>query len=93
MNTIYCYNVPMRAGFKYSLNIKDYPENAAKNFSMTRLITFTVVSIVLTIMLLVSIIQNGYQGKALVFTGLAFLCILGYSILNILALIIKTKNK
>lgn len=81
----------MRRGFKYKLNIKDYPFNAAKNFSMTKLVTFTAISIVLTVMLLISIIQNNYQGKALVFTGLAFICVLGYSILNICALVVKTR--
>ena len=82
----------MRYGFKHRLDIVGYPENAAKNFSFTKLLTVTVISIVLTIMLFVTSVQYNYQGKALVFVGLAFVLILGYTFLNIKALFIKIKE-
>lgn len=82
-----------RVGFKYRLDVMNYPSNAANNFSFLKLIIFTCVSLILTIALLVNTINQGYTGKALVFTSLAFLLIFGYSILNIIALIIKIKNK
>lgn len=92
MLSIYCYNVAMKYGFKYSLNVKDYSKNAAKNFSITRLIIYTLFSLFLTIMLLITSIQYKYEGKALFFTGIAFVLIFGYTILNIKALIIKLKK-
>ena len=82
----------MRYGFKYRLNIKDYTKNAAKNFSLTKLIIFVALSLTLTIMLFVTSLQYDYQGVALLFTGLAFILILGYTILNISALIKKIKD-
>lgn len=83
----------MRYGFKHRLNVADYSKNAAKNFSFYKLLTITLISIVLTIMLLVTSLQYNYQGKALLFVGIAFMLIFGYSILNIQALLIKIRNK
>lgn len=82
----------MRYGFKRRLDIAGYAENAAKNFSLTRIIVFTLLSLVLTILLLVTSIQAQYEGTAMLFTGLVFFAILGYTILNIKALIIKIKK-
>lgn len=82
----------MRYGFKRRLDIKGYPENAAKNFSLTRIIMYTAFSLMLTIALLVTSIRANYQGKALLFTGLAFILIFGFTILNIQALIKKIKD-
>ena len=87
-----CYNVPMRYGLKYKLNIQDYTKNAAKKFSYVKLIIFTIISLALTILLLISALQSNYQGIAFIFTGLVFILIFGYTILNISALIKKIKN-
>ena len=84
--------MPMRYGFKRDLDIKGYPENAAKNFSFTRIIIYTAFSLMLTIALFINTIQSNYQGTALLFTAIAFALILGFTILNIKALIIKTKK-
>ena len=82
----------MKYGFKRSLDIQGYPENAAKNFSITRIIIYTAFSLILTIALFVNTVQSNYQGMALLFTGVAFVLILGFTILNIKALIIKIKE-
>lgn len=82
----------MRYGFKRKLDTSGYAENAAKNFSLTRIIIFTAFSLLLTILLLVTSLQYQYEGTALLFTGLAFFAILGYTILNIKALILKIKK-
>ncbi|GEM_PF-5118432 len=74
------------------LNIKDYTKNAAKNFSMTRLIIYTAFSLLLTVLLLVTTIQYGYTGKALMFTLIALLAIAAYTVLNVIALITKIRN-
>lgn len=77
---------------KYPLNIKGYPKNAAKNFSLTKLIVYTAISLLLTIMLLVTTIQYDYAGTALLFTSIAFFLIAGYTVLNVLAIIEKLKK-
>lgn len=77
---------------KQKLNIKDYSKNAAKNFSYRRLIIYTILSLTLTILLAISAIQSKYEGKALFFVFIAFIMIAGYTILNIIALINKTKE-
>lgn len=82
----------MRYGFKHKLNIQDYSNNAAKNFSLTRIAIYTAISLILTILLGINLVQSNYQGKALLFTGVAFICILGYTLLNISALIKKIKD-
>lgn len=82
----------MRYGFKRKLDIEGYPENAAKNFSMTRLIIFTAFSALLTILLLVTSLQYNYEGIAFVFTGIVFLAILGFTIMNIIAIVKKIKG-
>lgn len=78
---------------KYNLNISGYVDNAANKFSMKRLVVYTIISIVLTILLLINFIQENYEGRALLFTGVALILILGYTILNIKALIKKVKDK
>lgn len=77
---------------KHPLNIKGYPKNAAKNFSLTKLIVYTAISLLLTIMLLVTTIQYDYAGTALLFTSIAFFLIAGYTVLNVLAIIEKLKK-
>ena len=78
---------------KYNLNISGYVDNAANKFSMKRLVVYTIISIVLTVLLLINFIQENYEGRALLFTGVALILILGYTILNIKALIKKIKDK
>lgn len=77
---------------KYPLNIKGYPKNAAKNFSLTKLIIFTAFSLLLTIMLAVTTYQYDYAGTALLFTSIAFFLIAGFTVLNVLAIIYKLKK-
>jgi len=83
------YTIVMKK--KPKLNIKDYPKNAAENFSLGRLVTYTLISLALTIML--ALTSKGYEGKAMIFTGVAFFMIAGYTLLNIKALIIKLKER
>ena len=78
---------------KYNLNISGYVDNATNKFSMKRLVVYTIISIVLTVLLLINFIQENYEGRALLFTGVALILILGYTILNIKALIKKIKDK
>lgn len=79
---------------KYGLNIPGYVDNAAKNFSYKRLIIYTVISLVLTILLAISAYKEHYTGRALIFTSIVTVIIAGYTTLNIMALIKKTqKNK
>ena len=82
----------MRYGFKRNLNIQDYTKNAAKNFSMTRLIVYTIISAILTVLLFVTSLQYNYEGVAFIFTGLVFLAIFGYTVLNICAIVKKIKD-
>lgn len=82
----------MKYGFKKSLDIQGYPKNAARNFSLIRIIIYIIISLVLTIALFITTIQNNYQGMALLFTGLAFVFILGFTLLNFKALIIKIQE-
>lgn len=74
------------------INIRDYTKNAANNFSYRRLIIYTSVSLLLTILLIISIIKSKYTGKALLFSSLALLMIAAYTILNIIALIKKSRS-
>ena len=78
---------------KYNLNINGYVDNATKKFSMKRIIIYTVISLVLTVLLTINFVQENYEGRALLFTGVALILILGYTILNIKALIKKIKDK
>ena len=82
----------MKYGFKRSLDIQGYPENAAKNFSITRIIIYTMFSLLLTVALFITSIQSNYEGTALLFTSAAFVLILGFTFLNIKALILKIKE-
>lgn len=76
-----------------SLNVKDYVKNAAKHFSFTRLFIYLFVSLALTIGLLLSILKGQYEGVALTFSMIALLLIAGYSVMNILAIVKKIKEK
>ena len=78
---------------KYNLNINGYVDNATKKFSMKRIIIYTVISLVLTVLLTINFVQENYEGRALLFTGVALILILGYTILNIKVLIKKIKDK
>ena len=82
----------MKYGFKRSIDINGYPENAANNFSIKRIVIYTIISLILAIVLFVDTVKNNYQGMALLFTGVVFVLILGFVILNIKALIIKIKE-
>ena len=77
---------------KYNLNISGYVDNAASKFSMKRLVIYTAISSILTILLFINFLQENYEGKALLFTGVALILILGYTILNIKALIKKIQG-
>jgi len=83
------YTIVMKARPK--LNIKNYPENAANNFTLGRIVVYTLISLALSILLVIT--SFGYEGKAMIFTGIAFFMIAGYTILNIKALIIKIKDR
>ena len=74
------------------LNIKDYVKNASKNLSMTRLVIYAVVSIILAVLLIISAVQSHYQGSALLFTVIVFTLIAGYAVLNILSIIKKIQD-
>jgi len=73
------------------LNIKAYPQNAAKNFSYLKIIIFIIVSLGLSAALAWS--AKGYTGTALTFSLFAFILIFLYALLNIWALIIKIRDK
>ena len=77
---------------KKSLNIKDYSKNAAKNFTYTRLVIYTALSLLLTIALIITMIEYKYEGTAFLFNAVALFMIAGYTFLNIEALITKYKN-
>jgi len=74
------------------LDIKNYVENASNNFSLNRLIAYTLISIILTVLLAITTIKQDYSGTPLIYISIAFVLILGYTILNILALIRKIKD-
>ena len=76
-----------------SLNISGYSDNAAEKFSFVRLGIYTVVSIALAIALAFSTIGQGYSNSGMIFTGIAFLMISGYALLNIIAIIKKIQNE
>lgn len=77
---------------KQSLNIANYSKNAAKNFSYTRLVIYTIISMLLTVSLVITMIQYKYEGKAFLFNAVALVMIVGYLFLNIKAIIIKYRN-
>lgn len=83
----------MKYGFKRRLNIKDYTKNAQKNFSVGRLFLYTALSVALTVMLFVTSINEHYEGTAFIFTWFVFVLILGFTVLNIIALINKIKDR
>lgn len=74
------------------LNIKDYSKNASKNFSYTRLIIYLVISIALDTLLVISMLKQDYKGIGLVFCLIVFMLVLGFIILNIMAIIEKIKK-
>ena len=75
-----------------SLDIANYSKNAAKNFSYTRLVIYTIISMLLTVSLVITMIQYKYEGKAFLFNAVALVMIVGYLFLNIKAIIIKYKK-
>lgn len=75
-----------------ALNIKDYTKNAAINFTYTRLIIYTVVSLILSISLIVTMIEYKYEGTAFLFNAVALVMIVGYLFLNIKAILTKINN-
>ena len=75
-----------------SLDIANYSKNAAKNFSYTRLVIYTIISMLLTVSLVITMIQYKYEGKAFLFNAVALVMIVGYLFLNIKAIIIKYRN-
>ena len=85
------YNENMKKK-KPNLNIAGYADNAARNFSYKRLIIYTIISLVLTILLIVSAVKAKYTGRALIFTSIVIVIIAGYTTLNIVALIKKSQN-
>jgi len=83
----------MKVKFKYRLNIAGYCDNAAEKFSYLKLSLFTLFSLGLSALLINEIIKNNYQGKALLFSSIALLLIVGYFILNVIALFKKITKK
>lgn len=77
---------------KYSLNIAEYADNAAKRFSYKRLVIYTLISLVLTVLLIISAFKEKYTGRAMIFTSIVIVIIAGYTALNIMALVKKTQN-
>ena len=73
------------------INIQNYTKNAAKFFSYKRLFIYTAISLVLTILLIISIVKSAYTGKALLFSSLALLMIGAYTVLNVIAIIKKSR--
>ena len=77
---------------KYNLNVTGYVDNAAEKFSYKRLIVYTIISLVLTVLLIVSAFKEKYTGRAMIFTSIVIVIIAGYTTLNIAALIKKSQN-
>lgn len=77
---------------KYNLNIAGYADNAAEKFSYKRLIIYTIISLVLTVLLIISAFKEKYTGRAMIFTSIVIVIIAGYTSLNIVALIKKREN-
>lgn len=74
---------------RHSLDVANYSNNAANNFSYTRLIVYTIISLLLSVILIVTMIKYKYEGKAFLFNAVALVMITGYLFLNIKALFIK----
>lgn len=74
------------------LDIAHYVENASKNLSYRRLFIYTCISIVFTVLMILTIIKNKYEGKALIFSSVVLILIAAYGVLNILALFRKNSN-
>jgi len=82
----------MKKKNRFSLN--SYPINAAKYFTFKRLIIYTAISAILSILL--TLTSAGYDGLMAVFTNFALFMILTCTIMNVMAIIIKiriTKQK
>lgn len=75
-----------------SLDIANYSKNAAKNFSYTKLIIYTIISLLLTVALIATMIEYDYEGKAFLFNAVALVMIAGYLFLNIKAIYLKYKK-
>ena len=78
---------------KYKLDIVNYCENAAKNFSMNKLLTFTAVSLVLTVLLAVTTYKQHYVGTPFIFCILVLCIISAYTFMNLKAILIKIKKQ
>lgn len=74
------------------LDIAHYVENATKNLSYRRLFIYTCVCIIFTILMILTIINNKYEGKALIFSSIVLILIASYGVLNILALFRKSNK-
>ena len=74
------------------LDIAHYVENASKNLSYRRLFIYTCICVIFTILMILTITKNKYEGKALVFSSIALILIAAYGVLNILALFRKNKK-
>ncbi len=75
-----------------SLDIANYSKNAANNFSYTKLIIYTIISLLLTVALIATMIEYDYEGKAFLFNAVALVMIAGYLFLNIKAIYLKYKK-
>jgi len=78
------------------LNIKSYPENAAKNTKWYRLIIRTLLAAGLSFALIYTTITQQYDAKASIFCLIGIIIIVFYFVLNVLAIITKilmNKNK
>lgn len=74
------------------LDIAHYVENASKNLSYKRLFIYTCICLIFTALMIITIIKNKYEGKALIFSSVVLILITAYGVLNILALFRKNKE-
>ena len=74
------------------LDITHYVENASKNLSYKRLFIYTCMCLIFTVLMIITIIKNKYEGKALIFSSVVLILIAAYGVLNILALFRKNKE-
>lgn len=74
------------------LDIAHYVENASKNLSYKRLFIYTCICLIFTVLMIITIIKNKYEGKALIFSSVVLILIAAYGVLNILALFRKNKE-
>lgn len=71
------------------LSLKTYPIYAAKAFSFTKLILYTLFSTILAVLL--PLTSAGYKGLTAVFTNFALFMVLAYTIMNVMAIVIKIR--